>query len=109
MQAQGFGMELEELIRTQYRIALTKTPEIVREIVHNFRNQPLHVRHAELVRASENNLFRSLCPVCETGTLLVQRDQATLALLAGDNCISCGQPVIYDDIDDLRKLDGIPE
>ena len=68
----------------------------------NIDKPPIHVRHTDLVRASDSR-FRSDCPVCKAGALPVRRDQKTLELIAEDYCLLCGQGFIYDDIDGLIK------
>jgi uncharacterized protein (DUF983 family) len=71
----------------------------------NTKAEPLHVLHAQLKRSDEESRYRSHCPVCTEGVLFLRRDQKTLVLLAEDNCIACGQRIIYDDIEELRKKD----
>jgi hypothetical protein len=44
-------------------------------------------------------MFKSRCPVCDDGTLLVNRDRASLAVTPDDHCVACGQRVNY--LDDL--------
>jgi hypothetical protein len=64
----------------------------------NVRNPPIHVNHSELKRwGSGESPYRSVCPVCETGPLLVCRDQTTFLLINVDRCLDCGQTVIYND------------
>ena len=46
--------------------------------------------------------YRRECPFCESGMLLVGRDQETYRLEAHDRCIGCGQLVEYLDIDDMN-------
>lgn len=70
------------------------------------KNKVLVIKHAELERASDSSLFRSKCPVCKEGLLLVQRDQVTLKLVEYDNCILCGQLFRYEDIEEIRRLGG---
>ncbi len=70
----------------------------------NFMKEPLHVKHSELQRYDQSE-YRSKCPVCATGVLLVRRDSLSFQLVATDLCIRCGQRVIYDDIEELRKLE----
>ena len=66
-------------------------------------NKPVeHVNWADLKRFGEGT-YKSWCPFCDAGVLLMRRDQETFILEAEDNCIKCGQMVIYDDIEDLRK------
>lgn len=72
----------------------------------NIFMKPIEVKHANLERVSDNSIFRSICPVCAEGTLLVGRDQTTFKLVAEDNCILCGQHFIYTDINELRKKGG---
>ena len=72
----------------------------------NLYNNAVLVKHAELERADNNSMFRSICPVCKIGTLLVQRDQTTLKLLPQDRCLLCGQMVVYTDIDELKEKAG---
>jgi hypothetical protein len=68
------------------------------------------VKHASLTRASENSPFRSDCPQCKFGILLVNRNQDTFELLPEDRCLLCGQLFEYSDIVDMkRELDGQPE
>lgn len=71
----------------------------------NIDKKPITVKHAELQRSDDNSSFRSDCPVCNDGVLLVGRDNNTFELLAEDNCILCGQKFIYSDIEELKKND----
>lgn len=57
----------------------------------------LRVSHARLQRVSSESAFRSRCPACEKGILLVCRDQETFAIINTDCCVLCGQRVIYTD------------
>jgi hypothetical protein len=58
----------------------------------------MEVHHAELERDDpKDNSFRSSCPACKIGLLLVKRDQEGLPLRE-DACIACGQRVYYLDI-----------
>ncbi len=72
---------------------------MAQEYGQNRDKDPLHVRHSELKRFSGLSPFRSECPVCKSGVLLVGREKGTLNLLRYDNCISCGQRVVYVDRD----------
>lgn len=68
----------------------------------------MKVKHAELKRYSDSP-FRSICPGCNTGLLLVRRDNSTFEIQSFDICSLCGQVVEYEDIEDLRKGDfGTP-
>ena len=35
------------------------------------------------------------CPTCKEGVLVGRRDLTTFEFLSEDNCLLCGQPVIY--------------
>lgn len=70
----------------------------------NLLKPPIKVRHQDLERSGESP-YRSKCPVCPKGILLVQRDQETFRLEKGDHCILCGQAIIYTDIQSLRRMD----
>jgi len=72
----------------------------------NLHNETEKVKHSELTRASEESIYRSICPKCDDGYLLVSRDQKTFKLLSMDFCISCGQGFEYLDINELRKMEG---
>lgn len=70
----------------------------------NIGKAPIKVYHSDLKRDSDS-LYRSKCPSCPKGILLVQRNQKTLDLEATDCCIACGQIFIYQDIRTLRRRD----
>ncbi len=72
----------------------------------NLYNAPVKVIHSELKRADDNSIFRSECPVCEVGVLLVKRNNTTFKIIAEDHCILCGQQYVYTDIDELRTKAG---
>jgi len=59
------------------------------------------VKHSDLTRM-DNSQFRSICPFCREGILLVQRDPNTLQLVKEDHCLLCGQRVIYSDIKKVK-------
>ena len=62
-------------------------------------NKPIiEVKHKDLKRDSKNSIYKSVCPVCGIGVLLMSRDQETLKLLEYDCCISCGQRFKYTDL-----------
>lgn len=66
----------------------------------NLNKEPIFVRHADLERTStsDDSEYKSNCPVCKVGVLLVMRDQSTLEIIQKDYCVLCGQHVIYTDI-----------
>lgn len=64
----------------------------------NLLNSPIRVVHAELERWSEDSAYKSKCPVCDGGLLLISRIESDeLKLSRYDNCVSCGQPFFYTD------------
>jgi len=71
----------------------------------NLHVPPILVRHQDLKRRSEDSNFKSICPICEEGTLFVQRDQRTFRLLPNDMCILCGQSFVYHDIAEMSRGD----
>lgn len=64
----------------------------------NLDRPVLRVRHAELERVSEESPFRSWCPVCKEGILLVARlDMLDFRLSKLDHCSMCGQHFWYEE------------
>ena len=63
----------------------------------NFRNTLVRVLHSELERYSEESPYRSRCPVCKTGILMVSRHPQSFQLSPFDRCTFCAQGVIYED------------
>jgi hypothetical protein len=63
--------------------------------VCNLDNPIVQVRHSELTRA-DDGVFKSECPVCNRGLLLVRRGE-DLKLSRYDRCVSCGQSFCYTD------------
>lgn len=49
--------------------------------------------------------YKRDCPFCENGLFLVGRDRGMLELEEIDGCISCGQRVLYLDIEKMRERD----
>ncbi len=72
----------------------------------NIDKKPIKVKHSELKRTDDSS-FRSACPRCFEGTLLVQRDFDSFEIKADDYCILCGQKFIYSDIDEMREPERI--
>lgn len=71
----------------------------------NLYNERMRVRHADLERSGDS-AYRSKCPVCKEGVLLVMRDPETLTLVRYDFCALCGQPFEYLDIDELNQREN---
>jgi hypothetical protein len=70
--------------------------------------KPIHVNFYSLQRYNEESSFKNVCPTCPDGMLLMSRDTTTGELLPSDCCVACGQVVIYDDIEEVRKQHGWP-
>ena len=66
----------------------------------------IEVKHSELERASEESLYRSVCPVCKHGYLMVGRNPKDMSLMAEDYCIWCAQRFRYLDIDNMNRREG---
>ena len=72
------------------------------DLPKNFNAPILEIPHLELNRYGDS-CYKSCCPVCKDGILLVGRDFKTLELEEFDRCISCGQRIKYLDIQQMRK------
>ena len=75
------------------------------EMVENYHRGIVFVKHAELKRASNESNFRSICPVCDEGFLLMRRDPSSYNLSKDDNCVLCGTRFQYTDIEDSVLLE----
>jgi hypothetical protein len=70
-------------------------------MTHNIKE----VYHKDLMRFSDESMFKSLCSLCG-GILLVRRNQPDLYLSRFDNCVKCGQFYLYlDDKIDHEEFD----
>ena len=63
---------------------------------NNYREPPIYLIHADLARA-DDSAYRSKCPVCGSGILLVMRNE-DMTLSDKDFCTECAQRFIYTDI-----------
>ncbi len=79
-----------------------------REYCENLDKPLISVRHADLVRSSPDSLYRSVCPACPDGALLVRRNPVNAQIEAVDVCVACAQTFVYTDIDQLRRPGGLP-
>ena len=70
----------------------------------NIAKPCLQVKHSDLTRISHSH-YKSDCPVCKRGMLLVGRDWDSLILEEFDRCILCGQQFQYMDIENLRQAE----
>lgn len=66
----------------------------------NLSKPVIKVRHEDLERFSDESLFKSKCPTCKEGVLLVSRHPKTFVLISEDFCILCGQHYFYTDLKD---------
>ena len=71
-------------------------------VAENLEKPIVQVRHADLKRMNDTSPFRSWCPTCDQGVMLVQRDG--VKLLRIDHCTMCGQRFVYTD----DEIDGVP-
>jgi ssDNA-binding Zn-finger/Zn-ribbon topoisomerase 1 len=63
----------------------------------NFKLPAIKVRHKRLKRYNKESLYKSKCPKCKEGVLLMRRNLSG-RLLRNDNCINCGRRFIYIDL-----------
>ncbi len=63
----------------------------------NLRAPLIRVWHAKLERFSDESEFRTWCPTCKKGLLLVSRDGFGGALRNLDHCTLCGQGFLYEE------------
>jgi hypothetical protein len=63
----------------------------------NINSPVIRIAHSELERWDEDSAYKSKCPTCKDGVLLIHRDMSTLKLKRHDMCVSCGQQFYYTD------------
>ncbi len=63
---------------------------------NNTRAPMLTLLHSSL-RRDGGSAFKSKCPVCDDGILLVERSGDIVSVSPNDRCVSCGQRVVYMD------------
>ena len=69
----------------------------------NFTMPTLKIRHAGLSRLDpKGSIYRTICPTCKEGLLLVQRDNDG-KLMEKDHCTLCAQSYEYTDIEKMRE------
>ena len=66
----------------------------------------IKVYHSRLQSADSHSHYRKECPFCDRGIFLVGRNRETHILEEYDCCISCGQQVLYLDIEQMRKREN---
>jgi len=84
----------------------TKIDDYDKLLLSNLLKSILEIPHMELERYG-NSIYKSVCPVCHKGLLLVRRHQETLIFEEYDSCVLCGQRIRYLDINNLRKRNWI--
>jgi hypothetical protein len=68
-------------------------------------NKPcIPVKHSDLTRVGGSH-YKSICPTCKEGFLLIYRNWDDFTLERLDRCILCGQQYEYLDIEDLRNAE----
>jgi hypothetical protein len=67
------------------------------EVGCNVKKPILEVRHADLTRYSSESDFKSDCPACGEGILLVSRLIGKFLLSRYERCTLCGQAFWYTD------------
>lgn len=68
--------------------------------------EPIKVAHADLMRRDSDSPYKSICPVCNEGTLYVHRNPVyPYYLMNTDQCTNCGQKFIYGDIPNNQLAD----
>ena len=75
-------------------------------VASNINAAPIVVYHCFLKRADSESRWRSDCPACKEGMLLVARCKTSFVLLENDRCTLCGQSFKYADIDEMREADN---
>lgn len=63
----------------------------------NMDAEEIRVFHRFALQRSGESAYRSHCPKCGVGLLLVRRNQQTMQLLRRDRCTSCAQAFYYMD------------
>lgn len=86
--------------------ALLRSDGMNENLVGSNTDKPIQeVEHEKLERYSETSPYKSVCPVCKEGVLMMGRNLETLVLQEHDFCILCGQQFRYTDIDKLREAE----
>jgi len=80
------------------------------EVGCNVKKPIREVRHADLTRSSSESDYKSDCPVCGEGILLVSRPPQKFTLNRYERCTLCGQAFWYTDagVGHERFLDSQP-
>lgn len=72
----------------------------------NLNKPVVNVKHKDLKRYGDS-IFKSMCPECHRGLLLVSRDPKSLKLTRNDHCFLCGQHYYYTDLEYIgEEIEG---
>jgi len=72
----------------------------------NIKRPVKKIKHQDLERYGDS-IFKSICPECKEGLLLVRRDSDSSKLLDNDMCVLCGQRFKYIDFPELLDKTGL--
>jgi DNA-directed RNA polymerase subunit RPC12/RpoP len=64
----------------------------------NIQSPIMQIKHADIKRAEDDSQYKSVCPQCNEGVLMMLRNPETFKLRNIDNCFLCGQRFEYTDI-----------
>ncbi len=70
-------------------------------MIENISKPIIKVKHADLERISYSK-YKSSCPICDEGVLVVKRHPETLEIESKDCCTNCGQRFEYTDYKNLK-------
>jgi hypothetical protein len=84
----------------------TTRPMTPEKAMENFSLEPIEAKHKELKRTGDS-AFRSECPSCEIGMLMVRRDAISFKLQKDDSCTYCGRRFVYTDLVESVALEYI--
>jgi len=78
--------------------------EWLERAIFNSSLPPLEVKHQSLTRV-DDSLFRSKCPSCRDGRLMMKRTNPKCLYLSNeDMCVSCGRRFIYTDLEENKMI-----
>jgi Zn finger protein HypA/HybF involved in hydrogenase expression len=95
------GSEIKKAWIVLEEEALKAIPE-----ADNRKNPIIEVLHDKLQRSSEHSDLKSECIKCNSGNMVMRRNEKTLRLEEHDVCLNCGQRYKYLDILQVRLKVG---
>lgn len=63
----------------------------------NLNKPTIKIEHSKLERYDEDSAYKSKCPACNNGILLIHRDDKSFSIQRNDMCTNCGQKFYYTD------------